>query len=363
MKRTLTAIAMLLMLAATAHAQTSAPSPAPNPTTDETDSDSQEIRRGQEMGGNPEERAKRYYERLLSKVEPSMLGDVNRLPQYLDFFAKEFVEDPRTFACSLKFDITGDDKASITGYLEFPEHQEALKNFFTHLKLPGVEDQTELLPSKDLGEKKYAVVTAAHAFIYDKPEGKRETLTECTAGDTIFLLKPVNGSFLCHGPTGYVGYIDAKNVRPVTEMAFDGLETSLAVQRGSQIETVIAAANKLMGVKYVWGASSAEGVDCSGLVLTGFKAIGVNMPRDANQQYLVGRLVATRWHRTGLRRGDTLYFLSRRGTIHHTALYLGDGKYIEAAGKQVKITSFNPKDPNYDEKRDKSFCFGKRVIE
>jgi len=32
----------------------------------------------------------------------------------------------------------------------------------------------------------------------------------------------------------------------------------------------------------------------------------------------------------------------RRGTIHHTAIYLGDNKYIEAADPGVKITSFDP---------------------
>ena len=80
------------------------------------------------------------------------------------------------------------------------------------------------------------------------------------------------------------------------------------------------------------------------------------------EQY-VGQLVATRWYRTGLRPGDTLYFLSRRGLIHHTAIYVGNHEFIEAANAGVKITSFDPAAPNYDDKRDKSFCFAKRILD
>ena len=141
------------------------------------------------------------------------------------------------------------------------------------------------------------------------------------------------------------------------------IESAISVQRGSQIESMIATASKLIGTKYVWGGCTAEGIDCSGLVFTAFKSIGIAMPRDADQQFLVGRLVGTRWHRDNLRRGDLLYFLGRRGTISHTAIYLGESRYLEATSPGVKITSFEPSDKDYNERRDKSFCFAKRVIE
>lgn len=64
-----------------------------------------------------------------------------------------------------------------------------------------------------------------------------------------------------------------------------------------------------------------------------------------------------------MRRGDTLYFLGRHGKIIHTAIYLGDGKYLESAGPGVRITSFNPADDNFDARRSRHFAFAKRLLE
>jgi cell wall-associated NlpC family hydrolase len=87
------------------------------------------------------------------------------------------------------------------------------------------------------------------------------------------------------------------------------------------------------------------------------------LPRDAYQQFYVGRLSATRWHTASLRRGDTLYFLGPDGKIRHTALYLGDNHYLQAVEPVVRISSFNPEDPDYDAKRHEHFAFAKRPLE
>jgi cell wall-associated NlpC family hydrolase len=88
------------------------------------------------------------------------------------------------------------------------------------------------------------------------------------------------------------------------------------------------------------------------------------LPRDADQQVYAGRLVATRWHRDALRRGDLLFFLSgRRGSIAHVAIYLGENKFVEAADGAVRISSFDTAAENYSERRDGGFCFAKRVLD
>jgi cell wall-associated NlpC family hydrolase len=118
-----------------------------------------------------------------------------------------------------------------------------------------------------------------------------------------------------------------------------------------------------LGTRYFWGGKTSQGVDCSGLVQIAYSTVGFNLPRDSYQQFYLGRLTATRWHRAGLRRGDTLYFLGRDGKIRHTALYLGDDQFIQAVVPRVTISSFNREDENYDEDHDKSFAFAKRLLE
>jgi gamma-D-glutamyl-L-lysine dipeptidyl-peptidase len=130
-----------------------------------------------------------------------------------------------------------------------------------------------------------------------------------------------------------------------------------------EIDTIAHSAERLLGTRYFWGGKTSNGVDCSGLVQIGFATIGLNLPRDSYQQFYVGRLTATRWHRAGMRRGDTLYFLGSDGKIRHTALYLGDDQFIQAVVPRVTISSFNPEHENYDEDHDKSLAFAKRLVE
>jgi cell wall-associated NlpC family hydrolase len=74
-------------------------------------------------------------------------------------------------------------------------------------------------------------------------------------------------------------------------------------------------------------------------------------------------LVATRWNRDALLRGDLLFFLSeRRGNVHHVAIYLGDDRFIESAGEGVRIRSLNPRHPDYDARRAPTFAWARRVI-
>ena len=106
---------------------------------------------------------------------------------------------------------------------------------------------------------------------------------------------------------------------------------------------------------------------CAGIISESLVQIlaaeGINLPRDSNQQVYLGTLVGTRWSRERLRSGDTLYFLGSHGKIRHTAIYLGDGQYLESVRPTVRTTSFNPQDENYDARRAAAFAFAKRLLE
>ena len=112
-----------------------------------------------------------------------------------------------------------------------------------------------------------------------------------------------------------------------------------------EIDDIIATAERLIGTPYFWGGRTSKGIDCSGLVQMSYAAAGLHLPRDAYQQFYLGQLTATRWHTAGMRRGDTLYFLGADGKIRHTAIYLGDDRYLQAvdarrADQQLQSEAF-----------------------
>jgi hypothetical protein len=352
----MTRLAPVALIVACAFASSRATAQSTTPTP--------EIRRGFEMSGDRESRSRQFYERAIRKLEPSLKGDVSRIPLYLELFKREFVEDTRTFAVELS-----SHAATIRGHVEFPEHKAALTNLFKYLALE-VSDEVELLPSSSLGNRRFGIVTAERTFVRSRPVApgaatRSENLTDCVSGDLIFVLKEAeHGQLLCHAPDGYVGYVSAADVRRIDEKEFAGLNAATPVRHPERIEQVIAQAHQFLGTPYVWAGATREGCDCSGLVRASFKSAGIVMPRDADQQSLVGRLVGTRWHRASLRRGDTLFFLGRRGNISHTAIYLGDGKMIEATSPVVTISNFDVNDTDASDRgAEDRFCYAKRVIE
>lgn len=357
-------------------------------------------------------------ERTARKIEPDLQGKSDRLQQYVDFFRRELVNDTRLIAFDVSVEAKGERGAVLTGYVEFPETHKSLVSLLETLGFE-VDDQLETLPSKSLGEKRYGVVKVPHSLSYDRPSGRRGVVTDCLIGEPVYLLREDAGHFLVHAGEGYLGYVDADeihrvdgkefakymagdrlrvtaNVEPKNVHAHNGIlipagarlkylstenhpiaqvpgldqnvtipepHCKIEAKPTEKIDAIVENSKQLIGTRYFWGGKTTEGVDCSGLVQVSFATVGYNLPRDAYQQFYLGRLTATRWHRAGLQRGDTLYFLGSDGKIRHTGLYLGDDQFIQAVIPRVKISSFNPEDENYDEDHHKSFAFAKRLVE
>lgn len=110
----------------------------------------------------------------------------------------------------------------------------------------------------------------------------------------------------------------------------------------SAAEKAIEAAEGQKGTPYSWGGSKPGGFDCSGLVQWSFKQAGVSLPRVAQDQVSAG----TRVSYSNARRGDLLYWADSGGYAYHVAIYLGDGRMIDAprSGDKVRerdVTSYN----------------------
>jgi cell wall-associated NlpC family hydrolase len=102
----------------------------------------------------------------------------------------------------------------------------------------------------------------------------------------------------------------------------------------------VAWAKTQLGKDYQWGADGPSTYDCSGLTLQAWARQGVSLPHSSVLQYSLAEHVAI----SDLRVGDLVFFAtdtSEPGTIHHVALYAGDGQMVEApyTGAQVRVSS------------------------
>jgi cell wall-associated NlpC family hydrolase len=89
----------------------------------------------------------------------------------------------------------------------------------------------------------------------------------------------------------------------------------------------ITAARTLLGKPYLWGGTGPVGYDCSGLTGFAYQAAGINLPRTAAQQWATGPHPKA----ADMQPGDLIFWATDphdMSTIHHVAIYLGDGMMI-----------------------------------
>jgi gamma-D-glutamyl-L-lysine dipeptidyl-peptidase len=84
-------------------------------------------------------------------------------------------------------------------------------------------------------------------------------------------------------------------------------------------------AESFIGVPYLWGGTTALGLDCSGLVQQVYRLNGVALPRDADQQAMLGRRVEE------ARAGDLMFFGPL--AVTHVALATSATEFIHAPMK------------------------------
>lgn len=78
----------------------------------------------------------------------------------------------------------------------------------------------------------------------------------------------------------------------------------------------VEAAEKFVGVPYLWGGRTRLGVDCSGLIQLAMNAAGHNCPRDTDmQQDEVGNAILIPNDLEGLQRGDLVFWKGHVGVM------------------------------------------------
>lgn len=105
---------------------------------------------------------------------------------------------------------------------------------------------------------------------------------------------------------------------------------------GAAINAALALAQRR--VPYVWGGTTANGVDCSGLIYYAFRAAGIDTKRYRAVDYgTMGQQVSAQEARPG----DLVYWDNPNTSTDHIGIYLGNGKVVQApqSGDVVKVSN------------------------
>lgn len=211
-----------------------------------------------------------------------------------------------------------------------------------------VEMSTEELKAYEAAPK--VIFNDLYGHIYIRPSDKAETLCDLVGGNILRFVGKKGKWTQVMLPSGKTGYVQSKFLKK-----HEGFR-SIAMGEGSAesispetTEAIIAQAEKLLGVPYLWGGMSAKGVDCSGLVRISHIMNGILLPRNASQQIKCGERVPL----DQLQRGDLVYFGTpatddKPMRVTHVGIYLGNNKIIHSSHR-VRINSLIPGDPDYYE--------------
>ena len=226
---------------------------------------------------------------------------------------------------------------------------------------------------KEYNDAPKVMYNELYGHIYTAPSFKSPTLCDLVGGDILrFGPQSKRGEKALKGrwtqvmlPSGKTGYVPSKELKlhkGWTSIAKgDGSAESIAPE---MTEKIIAQAEKLLGVPYLWGGMSAKGVDCSGLVRISHIMNGILLPRNASQQVFCGDRVSIPRQDTydretalaavaNLERGDLVYFGTpatdeKPMRITHVGIYLGNNRIIHSSHR-VRINSLIPGDADYYE--------------
>ena len=227
------------------------------------------------------------------------------------------------------------------------------------------------------------ICTAAHSNIMSGPSSKAQKICDIVQGNILILEERLSGKYvkvsLADGRTGYILRKDVENFR------------KWANGTTASAENIIETALGYLGIPYVWGGTSVNGMDCSGLTRMVWFMNGALLPRNASQQALAGNKVevssdtrrfpvensANLCQEEGfrdemlrrienLKPGDLIFFgrpadNGGKDRISHVGIYLGEGKFIHAS-RYVRINSLIPGSENWYEGAGK-FISARRVTE
>jgi murein DD-endopeptidase len=111
-------------------------------------------------------------------------------------------------------------------------------------------------------------------------------------------------------------------------------------------EIVLEALGQI-GRPYLYGGTTPEGFDCSGLTRYVYAQSGVELPRSTGEQHSAGKIISLR----DAQPGDLLFYRFKRGArVDHVAIYLGEGKAVHAPANGRSVLVAGVDDPSWTQR-------------
>ncbi len=118
-------------------------------------------------------------------------------------------------------------------------------------------------------------------------------------------------------------------------------------------KSLLNTASLYLGVPYLWGGTSPDGFDCSGLVQFVYQKNGLQLPRTSGEQYRAGSEI----HPKEALPGDLIFFYGEvRGRVAHVVMYVGKGQFIHAPSTGKTVSYSTIKKEQYWGKRFQGVC-------
>ncbi|MEM9836583.1 MAG: C40 family peptidase [Bacteroidota bacterium] len=199
------------------------------------------------------------------------------------------------------------------------------------------------------------VVATPLAQVMDQPV-RGKAIRDLSMGNILQLAEQSGGMTRVVLPDGASGYFASDAV-----IAFEDWQSKQTNLQISQL------AQSFYGAPYLWGGTSAKGMDCSGFTKMAYWMNGFVIPRDASQQVHAGTEVPIDDDLSQLAPQDLLFFgtLREDGSqrVTHVGIYLGDGRFVHSGADNgfIMEQSLFPGTKDYADHRRKSLLRVKRL--
>jgi len=150
-----------------------------------------------------------------------------------------------------------------------------------------------------------------------QPDTKSESITRLVSGTGVEV-EDIRGEW-AKVIANKTGWMPSSLLRAIGE-----LPKSIEDKR----KTLIEDSARMIGVPYVWGGTTGNGIDCSGLARLLHQWIGLDLPRDADMQHRAAKPVEPPFEV-----GDLLFFgeLGEKRQVTHAGISLGGWVMIHSS--------------------------------